>query len=368
MNREVYKISFSAFFADLGYQGLISLFPILIVVHYQAPAYYYGILEALNYGLGSIVGFVGGNLADRWGRRRVAILGNSLILLMSFSALPYSLPISAALFIGGWWMRNFRSPARRAMLTEVARGGELKRALGVLHALDVGGGVTSVLIVSYLLYAGLPLDRVFLSTAVFFILSTVVLILSKAGKGRGIPKIVNRRKIGTLGLTAGLFGLSTYSFGFPVLSLYESSRSEPLSVLSYAAFLMVSALVGLIVSRTKWSETRTLALLGYGISSLGNLAIGLVGGIGFIFLGSALLGMSTGVVETMEPFLVSKLSGAESMGTSMGVLSLGRSVGLLFTNTVMGFLFYLSPPLAYLYGFAASIIAAILVLLVIGKS
>jgi len=35
-------------------------------------------------------------------------------------------------------MRNFRSPARRAMLTEVARGGELKRALGVLHALDVG--------------------------------------------------------------------------------------------------------------------------------------------------------------------------------------------------------------------------------------
>jgi len=75
MNREVYKISFSAFFADLGYQGLISLFPILIVVHYQAPAYYYGILEALNYGLGSILGSLGEIWRYRWGRRRVASTG-----------------------------------------------------------------------------------------------------------------------------------------------------------------------------------------------------------------------------------------------------------------------------------------------------
>ncbi|BBD72324.1 MFS transporter [Sulfodiicoccus acidiphilus] len=362
MNREIYKLSFSAFFADLGYQGLIALFPILIVVHYAAPVYYYGLLEALNYGVGSLVGFVGGMAADRWGRRKVALIGNSMILLMSFSALPYSLPLSAALFIGGWWMRNFRTPARRAMLTEVATGQELKRALGLLHSLDVGGGTASVILLSYLLYIQLKLSEVFLSTAIFFFLSTFILFTSTSGKKSSNVRMKNKLKLSTLGLTAGLFGLSTYSFGFPVLTLFQASKSEPLSILSYAVFLLSSALVGVTVSRVSFSEVKILALMGYGLASLGNIIIGTLPHVGFVFLGSAILGASTGVVETMEPFLVTKFASQESMGTSMGLLSLGRSLGLLSANAMMGFLYYFSPFYAYLYAFFASISAALIVL------
>ncbi|PSN88913.1 hypothetical protein B9P99_05690, partial [Candidatus Marsarchaeota G1 archaeon OSP_B] len=47
--RQVLYISFSAFFADLGYQAALSLFSIYLVYLLKAPVYLYGIAEALNY-------------------------------------------------------------------------------------------------------------------------------------------------------------------------------------------------------------------------------------------------------------------------------------------------------------------------------
>nr|WP_243666676.1 hypothetical protein [Vulcanisaeta sp. JCM 16159] len=57
---EVLKISFSAFFADLGYQTAVVMFPLIFVVFLGAPMWLYGVVEAVNYGLGSFIGFLGG--------------------------------------------------------------------------------------------------------------------------------------------------------------------------------------------------------------------------------------------------------------------------------------------------------------------
>ena len=64
-NRNVLLISFSAFFADMGYQLVIAGLPYFLVVVLGAPVIIFGLAEALNYGIGSIFAYFGGRLADR---------------------------------------------------------------------------------------------------------------------------------------------------------------------------------------------------------------------------------------------------------------------------------------------------------------
>lgn len=68
--REVLKISFSAFFADLGYQVTVASFPIILVFYFHAPIFVYGIAEAISYGGGSLMSLLGGYLADKYGRKK----------------------------------------------------------------------------------------------------------------------------------------------------------------------------------------------------------------------------------------------------------------------------------------------------------
>ena len=84
---EVLKISFSAFFADLGYQAAVVMFPLIFVIYLGAPMWLYGVAEAINYGLCSLMAFLGGLAGDRFGRRRMAVLGNAIIISVSFLGL-----------------------------------------------------------------------------------------------------------------------------------------------------------------------------------------------------------------------------------------------------------------------------------------
>ncbi|EQD60062.1 hypothetical protein B1B_07915, partial [mine drainage metagenome] len=54
ISRDGVLIASSAFFADLGYQGVTVLFPILLVLDLKLPAYDYGLLLALSFGVGSL--------------------------------------------------------------------------------------------------------------------------------------------------------------------------------------------------------------------------------------------------------------------------------------------------------------------------
>ena len=67
LSRDALLISLSAFFADMGYQAVTAVFPLLIVAELNQPAYVYGLLLALAYGVGSLFALVGGKLGDRYG-------------------------------------------------------------------------------------------------------------------------------------------------------------------------------------------------------------------------------------------------------------------------------------------------------------
>ena len=67
LTRYALLLSLSAFFADMGYQAVTAVFPLLIVLKLGQPAYVYGVLLALAYGVGSLFSLFGGKLGDWFG-------------------------------------------------------------------------------------------------------------------------------------------------------------------------------------------------------------------------------------------------------------------------------------------------------------
>lgn len=101
LNPDVLLICFSAFFADLGYQAVSAVFPLLVVVEMGQPAYVYGVLLSFSYGIGSVFSLLGGRLGDKHSRKTVSLIGNLFIPLMSLSVLSPNLFFVGLLFVLG---------------------------------------------------------------------------------------------------------------------------------------------------------------------------------------------------------------------------------------------------------------------------
>ncbi|MEY2343351.1 hypothetical protein AB4090_14835 [Acidithiobacillus sp. IBUN Pt1247-S3] len=69
LHRDVYLLCFSAFFADLGYQGVAALFPLYVVFELHAAIYWYGIITAIAFGGGSFFAYLGGLAGDHFDQK-----------------------------------------------------------------------------------------------------------------------------------------------------------------------------------------------------------------------------------------------------------------------------------------------------------
>lgn len=357
---QVLYISFSAFFADLGYQAAISVFPIYLVYILGAPIALYGFAEAINYGIGAFFGFIGGLLADKFGAKKMSILGNALIPIMSLIVLTENYYIAIVLFSWGWWMRNLRTPPRRALLTEVTEEHERQEAYGILHALDIAGATIAVGYITLTFFLNLNLKTVMLTTILPLVVSTSLLLFIKPSTTQIKVTIhkFNIRLFSGIMIATALFGFGYFSFGFPIITITERTNEPYLGTLAYFLFLIVSSLTGYGFGRLKSNEIILLAI-GYFIASVGSLFFQLFSQLFMLFLASAFLGIAVGVVETLEPTIISKIYPQEGQG--MGMLSAFRSLGFFTGNLVMGFLYGLN--LAYWYAFLVSLLAAIIVLI-----
>jgi MFS-type transporter involved in bile tolerance (Atg22 family) len=83
--------------------------------------------------------------------------------------------------------------------------------------------------------------------------------------------------------------------------------------------------------------------------------------VGF-YLPIIVLGFALGVIETVEPTLISRLMPGAKAGQGMGALTGARSVGLFAANLIMGLLYHLTPVDAYGYATLVAILAGVLLL------
>ena len=376
MNRDVLLVSFSAFFADLGYQTAVAVFPVFLVLVLGAPSYEYGIASAVAYGIGSFFGYLGGVLSDRFSDKKIAILGNALIPLISLMALTTNIVYAVLLFSGGWWARNFRTPSRRTILVEASTAADRGKVFGFLRALDVGGGMISIIALVVLVLFGYALWFILLFTVVPLVVSTVLLFPTSEGKRRenaGVAKagpspaphrIAGRTYRGIIIATA-LYGFSSYSLGFPILTIAQTS-TKVAGFGSYAVFLGVSAAAGYYIGSRRWDQIKTLSVAGYLLSGVGTffLGLGYLLGLALIwsYLAVAVLGFGLGAIETLEPTIISFVKAEGSLGEGMGALAASRSFGIFFANLIMGLLYIISPSVSYFYAAAVSVLAGFVVL------
>ena len=376
---DVLLICFSAFFADLGYQGVTALFPLFLVIQLHQPVYFYGIITALSFGVGSFFAYFGGKLGDKIDKKTVAILGNTFIPLMSFSALTHTLWLSGLLFILGWWARYFRSPARRALLVTVSKPEYRSNVFGLLHALDIGGGMISVIFALVFIWLfHLHISLIILLSAIPLSISTFLLMLVKRDKDytdKSKIKVTasarheQRNKVLFIALLASatFYGFSFYNLGFPILTAALSHNyNYALGILTYGIYLGVSAISGYVLGARKIQPIRALWALGYLPSSLASLLVGF--SILFhyptlaFYVFIAGLGLGMGAVETFEPTATSMLVKSSDLSSGMGWLSVSRSIGQFLSNLIMGMLFSFSQFFSYFYAFAAALIATVILL------
>ena len=373
--RDVWLLCFSAFSADLGYQGVTALFPLYLVFQLHASLFAYGVVTAIAFGGGAFIGYLGGLAGDRMDRKRVAIAGNALIPLMALAGLAHSLVIAALLYVLGWWARYFRSPPRRALLVSATPPQERSRAFGTLHALDIGGGMLSALLALGALALKVPIATVMLWAVVPLLASTALLVLVRReevylertpGAPSANPRVSGRAVLIALLVSATFYGFSFYNLGFPIVTVTAAHAAEGYEwgVLAYVLYLGVSAFTGYTLGARRGSSARNVWLFGYLPSALGSGLIGLILALhvraAALYLGVAVLGFGMGAVETFEPALVSSLVAHTRLGRGMGFLSVSRAVGQFLSNLAMGLLFVFGPAVPYFYAFASALLAAVI--------
>jgi len=400
LTHDVLLISLSAFFADAGYQALIAGFPLFLVLYLHAPAYYLGIVMAFAYGIGSLFAYIGGKLADRLGKKAVALFGNLLITILSFTGFAGNALSAGAIFSTGWWFRNFRTPARRAMLGDITKKLDKGKVFGFLNALDIGGGLVAVTYLSFGIFLHVPFSLLFLVTIVPILISSLCLALvsykglparkpssklnsanaklasniakrgSIAGGVSGSANVQfvsgsSHRSYYAVLIATALFGLSFYSFSFPVLTVAQQSNSV-LGASSYFVFLIFSALFGYILGSRIKDMLSGLALLGYMLAGMGSLVLGfaftLHANVLVSYFAIALMGIGAGAIETFEPAIISMLRKKSASGSGMGMLTASRSIGLFFSNLAVGFLYMIGPLFAYSFSAVLAVAAGFVLL------
>lgn len=134
--------------------------------------------------------------------------------------------------------------------------------------------------------------------------------------------------------------------------------------MAFLIFQGISALTGYTLGgrlgKTLPGRYRSLGLWGYFAAAVGSAALaygsGIHTGVIALFVGVAILGFAFGVIETLEPALISILSPG---GQGFAALSAARSIGLFVANLAMGLLYLLGPKYAYAYAALVALFAAI---------
>ncbi|HUY97028.1 MAG TPA: MFS transporter [Verrucomicrobiae bacterium] len=377
---DVWIISVSAFFADLGYQAVLAGFPLFLVFTLHQPAWVFGLASALSYGGGAFFSFAGGRLGDRVGHRSLALAGNAVIPLLSLCALVANPVWAIGMLTGGWWARNLRTPSRRVMLVDaVPAEADRSAAFGFLHALDVGGGALAGGYVLVALVAHVPFRWIFLATAIPLIASTLVLSRTHVGGSRPAsprasasddPMSLPPPGARSLLAAAALYGFTYYSVGFPVLTVAQGSGRLLAGIGAFLVLQATSALTGYALGSrlgagpaAQFARLGVLGYLGAAVGA-GVIAIGSGEHVGLAvtLVGVAVIGFALGIVETLEPAAMSVLRPGARAGRGFGALSASRSVGTFVGNLVMGLLYGVSVPLAYGYAAVVAAIAGVIVL------
>ncbi|HEY6095354.1 MAG TPA: MFS transporter [Gallionellaceae bacterium] len=263
---DVLRLGVVSFLTDISSEMIFSVFAVFFTAIAGASSALLGVIEGMADLSASSLNYLSGWLADRSGRRKILALAGyvfsalaKLILLVSSSIVGLSI-FRIVERLG----KSFRGPPRDAWLAAVARQGSRGYSFGVHKALDKAGAVLGPLVAYALLSwlgEGKSTFQLLFAIALVPALLSVVL-LARIKDQPGVPH-ERENMLETWQMlspafkrylvTAGIFSLAYFSFGFLMLRAYSTGFSVKDVVLLYAlfniAFVIVAPLIGKLGDR-----------------------------------------------------------------------------------------------------------------------
>ncbi len=367
---DVVKLGKVSFLTDLSSEMIFSVFAIFFTTVAGASAALLGLVEGLADLSASSLNYYAGWLSDRSGKRKVFTLAGyvfstlaKVILLVSSSIT--GLTIFRVIERLG---KGFRGPPRDAWLASVADKANRGYAFGVHKALDKSGAVLGPLVAYGLLRwlgDGEATYRILFWVALVpAVLAVVALAFIK---DQPAPERSRESIFTTLKLlspefkrylmTAGVFSLAYFSFGFLLLRAHSVGFSVTDTVLLYALFNIACVIAAPLIGRLSDGVGRPhMIMLGYGVYAVMSFGFAFANAKWQVIVLFVLYGVFYAIDEAQNKAFIADIE-AERRASAMGLYNFITGAMYLPASLIAGALWLLNPASAFLLAGAVALLA-----------
>ena len=365
LSRNTFLLAFASLFADISTEMLYPVLPIFLTQTLKASGSIVGLVEGIAQATQNIVQGFSGWLSDKLQRRKpVALVG---YILAAVAKPLMGLATAWRGVLGGRFLDRLgagtRTAPRDALIAASVEEKDRGKAFGLEGIGDNTGAFLGPLIaVSLLITLGLDIRWVFYLAIIPGLLAVLMVVLVKERPAPGAAKAKIDLSLGQFPsgywrylLATAQFGLGNSSNSFLILQTKQLGASLEMTILIYAGFNLVAALIsypaGFLSDKFGRRNILIAALLVFFVAYIGFAFTRNIALIAVLFAG---YGLYQGIFRSVPNRL--RASGIGWYNATLGLLGLVASVvaGLLWDHV--------GHSAVFLYGAAFAVIGSIALL------
>jgi MFS family permease len=377
LSRNTFLLALTSLFADISTEMLVPILPIFLTETLKASGSVVGLVEGVAGATQNMTQGLSGSLSDRLQRRKPIALAGYLLSAMGKPLMGFATAWQGVL--GGRFIdragAGTRSAPRDALIAASVEPANRGRAFGLEGVGDNAGAcVGPLLAVLLLLVYHLPIRLIFFLAVIPGLLAflLVLLVEEKYSAPAMKSKIDIRLERLPNGywkylLATALFGIGNSSNAFLILQTKEIGASLTTTILIYAGFNLVAALIsypaGTLSDRFGRRRLMACAMVIFLATYVGFALTRNVIFIGMCFL---LYGLHQGIFRSVGKALASDYVAESRHATAIGWYNTSVGVSGLLASLIAGWLWdHAGHPSVFLFGAAFAVvgIAALLVLI-----
>ncbi len=377
LSRSTFLLAFASFFSDISTEMLYPVLPVFLTGTLHASGSIVGLIDGFAQALQNIVQGFSGALSDKLQRRKpIALFGYFLSAiakpLMGLSGAWPALFAARSLDRLG---AGTRAAPRDALLAASADEEHRGKAFGLEGFGDNAGAFVGPLIAVFLLYSlHTGMRTIFYLALIPGLLAFCMVLLVKEGRADGAAKRKIDIGIGQFPraywrylLATAVFGLGNSSNAFLILRTQDIDSSLKTTILIYAAFNLVAALIsypaGFLSDRLGRKHVLLAALA---IFTAAYLGFALTQNIAVIALLFVVYGLYQGIFRAVGKALAADLVPAQLRASGVGWYSTTYGLLQLVASLIAGLLWdQVGHQSVFLYGAAFGAIGLLAVLILV---
>ncbi len=380
LSRSTYLLALASFFSDISTEMLYPVLPVFLTQTLAASGSIVGLVDGFAQALQNIVQGFSGALSDKLQRRKpIALFGYFLSAI--------SKPMMG---LSGAWPQLFaarsldrlgagiRGAPRDALLAASADEEHRGKAFGLEGFGDNAGAFVGPLIAVLLLYAlHADMRSIFYLALIPGLLAFCMVLLVKEGRAHGATKAKIDISFGQFPrvywrylLATALFGLGNSSNAFLILRTQDIDSSLQTTILIYAAFNLVAALISYPAGHlSDRLGRRGVLLAAIAIFTAAYLGFALTQNIAVIAVLFLVYGLYQGMFRAVGKALAADLVPVHLRASGVGWYSTTYGLLQLFASLAAGLLWdRVGHQSVFLYGAASGVLGFFAVLVLIPAS